>query len=107
VLAAEHLLDLASLHFLIELFQPSGEFVVDRLSRGRPFSEHGKVVGALLQRGGEIAVLFETTTALQHALGFGLVFPEVRRGRAGLKAAQFFGGRRDVKDSSADRQRGR
>jgi hypothetical protein len=42
---------------------------------------------------------------LQHLLGIGLVFPEIRRGSARLEAGQFLLGFGGFKDSSADRQR--
>ena len=40
VLAAEHLLDLAGLHFLIERLERLREFGVDWLARLGPFDEH-------------------------------------------------------------------
>ena len=46
VLAAEHLLDLAGLHFLIERVDGLRELGVDRFARGRPLDEHAEVVAA-------------------------------------------------------------
>ncbi len=50
VLAAEHLLDLAGLHFLVERVERLRELGVDRLARLGPFDEHGEVVALLLER---------------------------------------------------------
>jgi hypothetical protein len=43
---------------------------------------------------------------LQHALRFGLILPEIRRGGTRFKAIQFVGGMCAFKDSSANRQPG-
>ena len=93
VLAAEHLLDLAGLHFLVERVERLRELGVDRLARLRPFDEHGEIVALLLERHDQIAILLEPAAALQDLLGFGLVFPEIGRGGARLEAGQFFVGR--------------
>ena len=93
VLAAEHLLDLAGLHFLIERVERLGELGVDRLARLRPFDQHGEIVALLLERHDEIAILLEPPAALQHLLRFGLIFPEIGRGGARLEAGQLFVGR--------------
>jgi hypothetical protein len=105
VLAAEHLLDLGSLHFLIERLERLPELGVNRLPRLRPLHEHGEVVALLRERFREIAVLLETASPLQDLLRFGLVFPEVGGGGARLEARQLFVGTGGFKDSSADRQR--
>jgi len=105
VLAAEHFLDLAGLHFLIERLERLREFGIHRLARLGPFDEHPEVVALLLERHDQVAVLFEAAPALQHLLGFGLVFPEIGRGGARLEAGQFLVGAGDLKDSSADPQR--
>jgi hypothetical protein len=102
VLAAEHLLDLAGLHLLIERLEPLCQLGVDRLPRLRPFDEDGKVVALALQRRDELAVLFEAPAALQDFLRFGLIFPEIGRGSARLEAGQFFLRTRRFKDSSGD-----
>ena len=104
VLAAEHLLDLAGLHFLIERVEPLGELGVDRLPRLGPFDEHGEVVALLLERGDQIAILLEPAAALLDLLRFGLVLPEIGRGGAHVEAGQFFVRTCGLKDSSADRQ---
>jgi hypothetical protein len=105
VLAAEHLLDLTGLDFLIERFDGLRELRVHRLACRGPLEQHTEIVGALPQRRGQLAVLFETAAALQHALRFGLIFPEVGRGGARLEAVQFVGRVSAFKDSSAGQQR--
>jgi len=105
VLAAEHLLDLAGLHFLIERLERVRELGVHGLARLGPFDEHGKVVALLAQRGDQVAVLFQAAAALQYFLGFGLVLPEIGRGGARFEAGQFFLRAGRFKDSSGDRPR--
>jgi hypothetical protein len=105
VLAAEHLLDLAGLYFLIERFERLRELVVHRLARLGPFDEHSEVVGSLPERQHQVAILFEAAAPLQNLLGFGLVFPEIGRGSARLEAGQLLVGAGGFKDSSGDRQR--
>jgi hypothetical protein len=105
VLAAEHLLDFAGLHFLVEAVERLRELAVDSFARLGPLDQHGEVVALLLERQHQIAILFEPAAALQDLLRFGLVFPEVGRGGARLEAVQFFVGAGDLKDSSADPQR--
>ena len=106
MLAAQHLLDFAGLHFLVERFDGLRELGVHLFAGGRPFDEHAEVVALLLERRDELAVLFEAAAALQDALRFGLVFPEVGRGGARLETVQFVSGVSAFKDSSADRQHG-
>ena len=86
VLATEHFLDLAGLHFLIERIKGLAELSVDGFSSLRPFDEHRQIVALLFQRSNEIELLLQPATALQNLLGFGLVFPEIRRGGARLEA---------------------
>jgi hypothetical protein len=105
VLAAEHLLDLAGLDFLVELVERFAELGIDRLAGARPLEEHAQIVAALAQRHHQIAILFDAPAALQDLLRFGLIFPEFRGGGAGLEAGQFFIETGGFKDSSADRQR--
>jgi len=105
VLAAEHLLDLAGLYFLIKRFECLGELGVNRLARLGPLDEHGEVVGSLPEREHQIAILFEAAAALQDSLRFGLVFPEIGRSGARLEAGQLVFGAGGFKDSSGDRQR--
>ena len=102
---AEHLLDFAGLHFLVERVEGLGEFGVDRLARLGPFDEHREVVAALLERQHQVAILLEPAAALQDFLRFDLVLPEVGRGGARFEAGQFFVRAGGFKDSSADRQR--
>ena len=105
VLAAEHLLDLAGLHFLIERVERLRELGVDRLAGLRPLDEHGEVVALLLERADQVAILLEPAAALQDLLRFGLVLPEIGRGGARLEAGQFVVRTSGFKDSSADRPR--
>jgi hypothetical protein len=105
VLAAEHLLDLAGLDFLIEAVERLRELGIDLLAGLGPFKEHGQIVTAFAQRHHQIAILFEAAPALQDLLRFGLVFPEIGCGRAGFEPAQFVFRAGRFKDSSADRQR--
>jgi hypothetical protein len=105
VLAAEHLLDLAGLHFLIERVERGRELGVDRLPRRRPFDEHGEVVVLFLERENEIAILLEPAAALLDLLRFGRLLPEIGRGGAYVEAGQLFFRTGGLKDSSADRQR--
>jgi hypothetical protein len=105
VLASEHLLDLGGLHFAIERLEPLRELGVDALALLGPLQKHGEIVALAAQRQGEIAVLFEAPAALQDALGFGLILPEIGGGGPRLEACQFFFGACGFKDSSADRQR--
>jgi len=105
VLAAEHLFDLAGLHFLIERVERLPELGIDRLTGFGPLDEHGEIIALLFQRFDELAILLQTATPLQHLLRVGLIFPEIRRGSARLEAGQFLIGFGSFKDSSADRQR--
>jgi hypothetical protein len=103
VLAAEHLLDLAGLHFLIERVERLRELGVDRLAGFGPFDEHREIVAALLERHHEIAIQLQAPSALQGLLRFGGVFPEIGRGGFVFEAGQLFVGAGRFKDSSADR----
>jgi hypothetical protein len=105
VLAAEHLLDLAGLDFLVELVERLAELGIDRLAGAYPLEQHAQIVAALPQRPHQISILFDTPPALQDFLRFGLIFPEFRGGGAGLEAGQFFVETGGFKDSSGDRQR--
>jgi hypothetical protein len=86
VLAAEHLLDLAGLHFLIEPIEPLRELGIDGLAGLGPLDEHSQIVGLLGQRQDEVALLLEAAAALQDLLRFGLVFPEIGSGGARFEA---------------------
>jgi hypothetical protein len=104
VLAAEHLLDLAGLHFLIERVERLGEIAVDRLPGFGPFDQHGEIVAAFPQRHHQIAILLEASPALQDLLRFGGVFPEIGSGGFRFEAGQLFVGAGGFKDNSADLQ---
>src|ERR1700682_1428193 len=92
VLAAEHLLDLAGLHFLIERLQRLREFGVDRFAGLGPLDEPREVVALLPERHDELAILLEPSPALQNLLRFGLIVPEIWRGGPRFEAGQFFFG---------------
>jgi hypothetical protein len=102
--AAKHLLDLGRLHFLLERLERLRKLVVDRFAGLRPLDQHREIVGALLQRHREIAILFETAAAQHDFLRLVLIFPEVGRGDASFEACQFFAGAGGFKDSYADPQ---
>jgi hypothetical protein len=105
VLAAQHLLDLAGLHFLVEHVECTRDFVVDGLARLGPFDEHCQVVALCPERAHEIELLLEPAAALQDLLRFSLVFPEIGRGGARFEAVQLVFRAGGFKDNSADRQR--
>jgi len=105
MLAAEHLLDLAGLHFAVQRVQRLGELGVDGLPRFRPLDQDGQVVASLLEGFGEISILFQAPPALQDFLGLGLVFPEIRRRGEGFESIQFVSRAGGLKDSSAGRPR--
>jgi hypothetical protein len=105
VLAAEHLLDLGRLHFLVERVERVSELGLYRFTRLVPLDEDGKVVVFLGQRPREVAILLQPSAALQDSLRFGLVFPEIGGGGARFEARQFIVGTGGFKDSSADRRR--
>jgi len=86
VLAAEHLLDLAGLNFLVERIERLAQLGVHRLAGFGPFDQHGQIVAPFLERPNQLELLLETAAALQHFLGFGLVLPEIGRGGARLQA---------------------
>jgi hypothetical protein len=102
VLAAEHLLDLAGLHLLVERVERLRELRVDGFARLRPLDQDAEVVALLLQRLNEIAILFETPAALQDFLRRGRVVPEVRRCGFRFELIQFLVGTSGFKDNSAD-----
>jgi len=104
VFPAEHLLDLARLHFGIEGFEAGRELGVYRLARLGPFDQDREVVVLLLERENEIAILLDAAAALLDFLRFRLILPEVRSGGAYVEAGQFFVRPGLLKDSSADRQ---
>jgi hypothetical protein len=105
VLAADHLLDLAGLHFLIERVEALHEVGIDVLAGVRPLDEHAEIVGLFLERVNQVAILLQTAAPLQDLLRFRLVFPEIRRGGFRFELGQFLFGAGCLKDSSADRGR--
>jgi hypothetical protein len=106
VLTAEHLLGLAGLDLAIEGVEGLLQFGVDRLPRLSPLEEYREVLVSLAKGGDQIPILLEPAPALEHLLGGGLVFPEIRGGRSRFEPRQLFFGPSVLKDSSADRQPG-
>jgi hypothetical protein len=105
VLASEHLLGFTGLHFLLEGVERLRVLAVDRFARFGPLGEHAEVLAARTERVQQIAILFQPPAALEDALRFGLIFPEVGGGGAGFDSGQFFVGSCSFKDSYADPQR--
>jgi hypothetical protein len=85
VFAAQHLLDLAGLHFLVERVKRLPQFRFDRLAAIGPLNEHGEIVAAFAKRLDQLVLLFQPAAALQYFLRFGLIVPEIRRGGARLE----------------------
>jgi hypothetical protein len=105
VLSAEHLPDFAALDNLRELTEAAGKLRQHILTLACPFDEHTKVVGPPGQGRDEIDLFLDATAALENLLGFDLVAPEIRSGRASLYSAEFLCGTSCLKDSSGDRRR--
>jgi hypothetical protein len=106
VLAAEHLLRLASVDLCGKLVERAFEVVGDRLAGLGPFDENREVVDTPPQRVAEVAIVLESPAALKEFLRGGLILPEVGIGYSRFDFREFFGGLGSVKDSSAGRWRG-
>jgi hypothetical protein len=106
VLAAEHLLRLAGVDARRQVVERPCEVLLDGLPRLCPLDEDGEVIGTLLQRAREIAILFEPAAPLQDLLRTRLVLPEIGRGDLCFYFRELFGGICGVKDSFAGRRRG-
>jgi hypothetical protein len=104
VLAPEHLLDLGGVHLGLQLVEAAVEVLVDGLALIEPLADDGEVVGGGLQLAGEVHVLAEAATPLEHALGLGLVAPEVGCGDALFEPGDFLLGASGLKDNSAGRR---
>ena len=100
VLAAEHLLGLGRVDFLLELVEAALEVGADVLPRIRPFDQHAEVVGAPPERLPQRLVFLQAPAALHHLLRFGLVAPEIRFADALLDAGQLFVEAGTLKDAS-------
>jgi hypothetical protein len=105
VLAAEHLLDFAGLDGYVQGIEPLLELGVNLFSRFRELEQHRQVVGLLLERRDQVAVLLQTAAALLDSLGFGRVFPEIGIEGALIEAGQFVFRIGLLKDNSASRRR--
>jgi hypothetical protein len=106
VLAAEHLLRLAGVHFRGEIVERAPQIVGHRFARLGPLGEHGEILEPLAERHAEIAIFLEAPPPLQQLLRRRLILPEIRRADALFDGLQFAGGMCRVKDSSAGRRRG-
>jgi hypothetical protein len=104
VLAAEHPLDFGRFDLVLEIVEAFGEVRADLFAGLRPLQQDAEVIAAALERGRQADLFFETTAALEHALCFGLVLPEVRIGSTGLEPAQLVSRACTLKDSSACRR---
>ena len=106
-LARQQRADLAGVDVGGEGNQTGVDLGGDGLPLLRPVDEHGKVVGALAQRCGQRAILFEPPAALQTLLRCSLILPEVGIADAPLEARELVGQARFVKAPSAARPRAR
>jgi hypothetical protein len=106
-LARKECPDLAGVDVGGECNQTGIDLGGDGLSLLRPIDKDGKVIGALAQRRGQRAILFEPPAALQDLLRGGLILPEVRIADAPLEARELVGQPRFVKVPSAARRRAR
>ena len=66
--------------------EPARELVGDVFSLPGPVDEHAEIVRLLPQRFGERLVVLKPAAPLQSFLGGGLIFPEIGRGDARLRA---------------------
>jgi hypothetical protein len=105
VLTAEHFLDLAGLHFLIERVEGLLELVFDRFPCIDPLREHLQILPFDAERHHQVTILLHAPAALEDLLRFGLVLPEIGRCGPGFDAGEFFFGSGGFKDSYADPQR--
>jgi hypothetical protein len=77
VLTAEHFLDFAGLHFLIEDVEPLREVPFHGFSGCHPLGKNLQIVALAAQREHKVAILFHPAAALEDLLGLRLVLPEV------------------------------
>jgi len=82
VLAAEHLLGLASVDGGGQIVEPAREVVGDWLPRFGPLDQHSEIFGTAAKRFAEIAIFFQAPPPLEQLLCAGLVLPEVGIGDA-------------------------
>jgi hypothetical protein len=77
VLAAEHLLDFAGLHFLVEDVEALRELPIHGFTGLHPVGEDLQIVILAAQREDQVAVLLNPAAALEDFLGLRLVLPEI------------------------------
>jgi hypothetical protein len=104
VLAAEHLLDLGGLDLGFDLVETALQIGGDVLAGTGPLEEDAQVGNAPAERVTQLGVVAQAAAALQRALRFLLVLPEIRGGDARLEGRELSGIGGTVKDSSADRR---
>jgi hypothetical protein len=104
VLAAEHLLGLGRLDFLLQRVERPLEIAGDILAGLRPLDEHADVVDLAGEMVAKLEVVAQPATALEYSLRLGLVAPEVGFGDLLLDAGEFLRIVGGVKDSSACRR---
>ena len=105
VRAAEHLLDLGRLDFLIERLERPAEFGIDLFAGLGPFDEDREVIALLAKGFAQIAILLQPFPSLEDFLGFRLVVPEIGSGSSRLETRQLVLRAGGFKDSSGDRRR--
>jgi hypothetical protein len=103
VLAAEHLLDLGSLDFGLELVETALQIGGDVLAGAGPLDQDAQVGDAAAERVAQLRVLAQAAAALQGALRLLLVLPEVWRRDPRFEGCDLSGVGGAVKDSSAGR----
>jgi hypothetical protein len=103
VLAGEHLLLLGGVDLGLERVESPAEIGGDVLAGAGPLEEHAEVSDAPAERIAQLGVLAQAALALQGALRFLLVLPEVGRGNPRFESCDLSGVSGPVKDSSAGR----
>jgi len=105
VFPAEHFLRLAGIHDRREIVETTCEVLGDRFAGFGPLDQDCEIVHAPRQRQPQVAILLETSTALQRTLRGVLILPETRISDALFYLVELFFGACGVKDSSAGRSR--
>jgi hypothetical protein len=105
VLAAEHLLDFATLDEAGELLDAGSQIGGDILALAGPVEQHTKVVCLGSERRDQLDLFFDAAAALKDFLRLDLVVPEIRRRCAGLYLCELVTRAGGFKDNSGDRRR--
>ena len=74
---AQHLLDFAGLHFLVEDVEALGELPFYGFTGLHPLGQHVEVVALAAQREHQVTILLHAAAALEDLLGLRLVLPEI------------------------------